>query len=272
MSPLLLRGLVAGALLLLLIGLEARFPRRKLLYARMVRWPSNLGLVALDQALVWLLLPLAPIAWAAAWKGGLLSMFELPGEDLLAVLALDLAIWAQHAAFHRVPWLWRLHRVHHADPDYDVTTALRFHPIEIGLSIGVKLAVITLLGPSPTAVLLFEVLLNGMAMFNHANLALPGWLDAGLRLVLVTPDVHRVHHSVLDREKHNNFGFNLSIWDRLFGTWVEQPAGGHEAMTLGDCALRDPAELSLSAMLTQPFRDGHPDDRCADLRQPAPAR
>ncbi|HMV69603.1 MAG TPA: sterol desaturase family protein [Myxococcota bacterium] len=251
MSPLVVRAAAAASLMLLWMGLEALFPRRRLTWPRARRWPSNLGLVALDQIVV-RLLPITPVAWAAAWSGGLLAHVDLPGEDLLAVIALDAAIWLQHVMFHRVPWLWRLHRVHHSDPDYDVTTALRFHPVEIVLSVGVKLGVVTLLGPSPAAVLTFEVLLNGMAMFNHANLRLPDRLDAMLRLALVTPDVHRVHHSVLDREKHSNFGFNLSIWDRLFGTWVEQPQGGHEGMRIGDEAF--PGEVELGAMLAEPGR------------------
>lgn len=257
-----LRATATLGLLALFAGLEALAPRRERAFSRWARWPHNLGLVALDQALVRLLLPIVPVAFAATWHGrGLLGLVELPAavEVVLAVLVFDAAIWFQHLVFHRVAPLWALHRVHHADPDYDVTTALRFHPIEIGLSIGIKLGVIAALGPSPVAVLAFEVLLNGMAMFNHANLALPRWLDDVLRLVLVTPDVHRVHHSVRDDEKHTNFGFNLVIWDRLFGTYKAWPKGGHEGMVIGDLVGADPAELRLDRMLTAPFRapSGH---------------
>ncbi|MGG5890339.1 sterol desaturase family protein [Falsiroseomonas sp. HC035] len=157
--------------------------------------------------------------------------------------------------FHAVPALWRLHRMHHADLDFDVTTGLRFHPVEIILSTIIKLMVVVALGAPAVAVLVFEVLLNASSMFNHANLRLPAWLDRGLRLVVVTPDMHRVHHSVLPQETDSNFGFNLAFWDRLFGTYRAQPAAGHAAMTVGIAQFRDPRELRIDRMLTQPLRE-----------------
>ena len=173
----------------------------------------------------------------------------------LAVLALDLAIYFQHVLFHAVPALWRLHRMHHADQDIDVTTGIRFHPIEILLSMGIKFGVIAALGPPAVAVLIFEVLLNATSMFNHSNVRLPLWLDHVLRWVVVTPDMHRVHHSVIARETNSNFGFNLPWWDRLFGTYRDQPAAGHRDMTIGIAQFRQPGEQRLDRMLTQPFRD-----------------
>ena len=177
-------------------------------------------------------------------------------------MLLDLAIYLQHVLFHAVPVLWRLHRMHHADLDIDVTTGLRFHPVEILLSMAIKLMVVVALGTPALAVLLFEVLLNATSIFNHANLRLPGWLDGALRLVVVTPDMHRVHHSVTPRETNSNFGFNFALWDRLFGTYHAQPAAGHEGMAIGIEQFRDPGELRLDRMLTQPLRD---DDRAYPL-------
>ncbi len=185
-----------------------------------------------------------------------MGLFGLPGwiEFLIAIIVLDLAIYLQHVLFHAAPLLWRLHRMHHQDLDFDVTTGARFHPIEILLSMGIKLMVIAALGPSAAAVLVFEALLNGMAMFNHANAKLPLGLDAILRMFVVTPDMHRVHHSVLPNETNSNFGFNLSVWDRLFGTYRAQPAAGHEAMTIGIEQFREPRELWLDRLLLQPLR------------------
>jgi sterol desaturase/sphingolipid hydroxylase (fatty acid hydroxylase superfamily) len=170
------------------------------------------------------------------------------------VLALDLLIYGQHVAFHKVAPLWRLHRMHHADLDIDVTTGARFHPVEILLSLGIKLIAVLALGAPPLSVLLFEVLLNATSMFNHANLALPGWLDRMLRWVLVTPDMHRVHHSWHRDETDSNFGFSLSWWDRVFGTYRDQPRDGHQGMTIGLADFRDPADLRLDRMLLQPLR------------------
>ena len=176
---------------------------------------------------------------------------ELP----VALLLLDLAIYLQHRLVHYVPVLWRVHRMHHADLDFDVTTGARFHPLEIALSLGIKCVVIVPLGASPLAVLLFEIALNATAMFNHSNVRLPRAMERLLRLLVVTPDMHRVHHSVVQRETDSNFGFNFPWWDRMFGTYRPQPEAGHETMTIGLEQFRAPHELRLDRMLTQPFRD-----------------
>jgi sterol desaturase/sphingolipid hydroxylase (fatty acid hydroxylase superfamily) len=238
---------------------EVLAPRRERKLARGSRWPSNIGIVVLDTVLVRLLVPttavgLALVAEARGW--GLVHALGLPmwvGAPL-AIVALDLAIYLQHVLFHAVPALWRLHRVHHADLEIDVTTGARFHPIEILLSIGLKLGVVAALGAPAVAVLVFEVLLNATSMFNHSNVRMPPWLDRVLRWVVVTPDMHRVHHSIAPSETNSNFGFNLPWWDRLFGTYRDRPAAGHEAMTIGIEQFRDPAEQRLDRMLTQPFR------------------
>jgi sterol desaturase/sphingolipid hydroxylase (fatty acid hydroxylase superfamily) len=198
---------------------------------------------------------LALIAEARGW--GLIQALELPiwAGVPLAVMALDLAIYLQHVLFHAVPALWRLHRMHHADLEFDVTTGARFHPVEILLSMGIKLGVIAALGTPAVAVLLFEVLLNATSMFNHSNVRMPDRLDRVLRWIVVTPDMHRVHHSIVARETNSNFGFSLPWWDRLFGTYRDQPAAGHRTMTIGIEQFRDPAEQRLDRMLTQPFRD-----------------
>jgi sterol desaturase/sphingolipid hydroxylase (fatty acid hydroxylase superfamily) len=187
---------------------------------------------------------------------GLFNLVHLPvwAAILAAALLLDLTIYGQHVTFHAVPWLWRLHRMHHADLEFDVTTGLRFHPGEIVLSMLVKLAAVLVLGAPPMAVLVFEVLLNATSMFNHGNVRLPSRFDRALRLVMVTPEMHRVHHSIDRRETDSNFGFNLPWWDRLFGTYQDQPGAGHERMTLGLEQFRDPAELRIDRMLLQPLR------------------
>jgi sterol desaturase/sphingolipid hydroxylase (fatty acid hydroxylase superfamily) len=249
-------ALVLGAMM----AAEAALPRRGRGFSRLRRWPSNLGIVALNSLLLRLVFPTAAIGVAIAIEGqgvGLLPWLGLPGwlAVILAVVLLDLAIYFQHVMFHAVPAFWRLHRMHHADLDFDVTTGLRFHPLEILLSMLIKLAVVVALGAPPVAVLLFEVVLNATSMFSHGNLRLPARLDAALRRVLVTPDMHRVHHSAVRAETDSNFGFNLAIWDRLFGTYRAQPAAGHDGMTIGIEAFRDPAELRLDRMLTQPFRE-----------------
>lgn len=221
--------------------LEALWPRRVRTQKRTRRWLTNWTIVALDTLMLRLLALMPPFlavgaaidAQAQGW--GLLNWTQLPMwlEIALAILILDFVIWAQHLITHKVPLLWRLHRVHHADVDFDVTTAIRFHPIEIGLSMLLKIGVVYLLGPSALAVVLFEVILNGTAMFNHANLRLPLWLDRAVRTVFVTPDMHRVHHSVHRSEHDSNYGFSLSIWDRLFGTYIAQPQDGHDEMKIG---------------------------------------
>ena len=239
---------------------EILAPRRDQKLGRGTRWPGNIGMVVLDTVLVRLIFPttavgLALIAEARGW--GLFHALDLPGWAgvLLAVMGLDLAIYLQHVLFHAVPVLWRLHRMHHADQEIDVTTGARFHPIEILLSMGIKLGVVAALGPPVVAVLAFEVLLNATAMFNHSNVRMPLWLDRALRWLVVTPDMHRVHHSIAARETNSNFGFNLPWWDRLFGTYRGQPAAGHAAMTIGIDQFREPAEQRLDRMLTQPCRD-----------------
>jgi len=242
---------------------EALAPCRRLNFGRLARWPSNLALVALDAAIVRALFPVAltGVALVAQQRGwGLFNHVPAPAwlAGLLSIVALDFVIWAQHVAFHRAPLLWRLHRVHHADLDYDVTTALRFHPLEIAMSFALKMLSVIALGAPAWAALAFEALLNGMAMFNHANATLPKAVEPIVRALLVTPDMHRVHHSVEPAETHSNFGFNLSVWDRLFGLYRPAPAAGQQGMAIGLPILRDRAELRLDRMLTQPFRRGGP--------------
>ena len=239
---------------------EISAPRREQKLRRGTRWPSNIGIVVLDAVLVRLVVPatavgLALVGEAQGW--GLFHAVGLPGwmGILLGVMALDLAIYLQHVLFHAVPALWRFHRMHHADLEIDVTTGARFHPIEILLSMGIKLGVVAALGVPAVAVLLFEVLLNATSMFNHSNVSMPVFLDRVLRWIVVTPDMHRVHHSILARETNSNFGFNLPWWDHLFGTYRAQPAAGHEAMTIGIEQFREAAEQRLDRMLTQPFRE-----------------
>jgi sterol desaturase/sphingolipid hydroxylase (fatty acid hydroxylase superfamily) len=239
---------------------EVFAPRRALTVSKALRWASNLGLVVLNTALLRLLFPLAAVGLAAfsAQNGwGLLNHFEVPFWVAvpLAVIAMDFVIWLQHVMVHAVPALWRLHRVHHADLDYDVTTGARFHPLEIILSMLIKFATITVLGPPVVAVVIFEVLLNATAMFNHGNIRLPAGIDRLLRWVLVTPDMHRVHHSVEDDETNSNFGFSLTWWDRLFGTYRDQPRAGHLGMTIGIRGYTNPSEVDrLDGMLLLPFR------------------
>ena len=238
---------------------EVLAPRRVRLLTRLQRWSSNLGLVVLNTVLLRLLFPAAAVGLALSVNAqgwGLLNALAWPFwiEVLLALVVLDFAIWVQHVLFHAVPALWRLHRVHHADLDYDLTTGARFHPVEIILSMLIKFAVIAALGPPVVAVILFEVILNAMAMFNHANVSLPPRVDRALRWLVVTPDMHRVHHSIEDDETNSNFGFNLSWWDRLLGTYRAQPRAGHEGMTIGIRDHRDPRRVDrLDGMLVLPF-------------------
>ena len=244
---------------------EAAAPCRARLYSRRVRWTANLGLVILNSVLLRMVFPMAAVGFAAlgAERGwGLLNAFAVPhwAAFVLAVVALDCAIYLQHVMFHAVPALWRLHRVHHADPDFDVTTGARFHPIEIVLSMLIKFAVIVVLGAPAAAVLIFEVLLNATAMFNHANLKLPAGVDAVLRLLLVTPDMHRVHHSTDVAEANSNFGFNLPWWDRLFGTYRAATHLPQERMAIGVQGLTgDPRCVRLPGMLAIPFTEGGSD-------------
>jgi len=234
-------------------------PRRRQAIGRNWRWPNNLGVLAVDVVLVRILLPITAVGLAliAEARGfGLFNLIALPrwASIIISVILLDLAIYLQHVLFHAVPALWRLHRMHHADLEIDVTTGVRFHPIEILLSTTIKLTVVAALGTPAAAVVIFEVLLNATSMFNHSNVRVPLQIDRVLRWFVVTPDMHRVHHSILRRETNSNFGFNLPWWDRLLGTYRAQPAAGHEGMTIGIEQFRDARELGLDRMLLQPFR------------------
>jgi sterol desaturase/sphingolipid hydroxylase (fatty acid hydroxylase superfamily) len=259
-EPLIRLGAFAGIFTAIALW-ELLAPRRRQTIPRRGRWPSNLAIVALDTLLVRVLFPVAAVGVAllAETRGfGLLQTVQAPLWLAIAasVLLLDLAIYFQHVLFHAVPVLWRVHRMHHTDLEFDVTTGARFHPIEIVLSMAIKLGVVAALGAPAVAVVVFEVVLNATAMFNHGNLRIPARVDAVLRWMLVTPDMHRVHHSVVPRETNSNFGFNVPWWDRLFGTYRAQPAAGHDGMTIGIEQFRDPRELRLHHMLVQPFRDG----------------
>lgn len=238
---------------------EAALPRRARTRPRTERWAINLGITLLNTLAVRFILPagaLGAALWCEAHGVGIFNSAPMPGlfAGLASIVILDLAIYTQHVVFHRFGPLWRLHMVHHADLDIDVTTGARFHPIEILLSMGIKIALIAALGAPGWAVVAFEVVLNAMAMFNHANLRLPLWLDRGLRLFVVTPDMHRVHHSVIPRELNSNFGFNLSMWDRLFRTYKPEPEAGHEGMTIGLAHFREPERLTLPLIIAMPFK------------------
>ena len=250
-------GFFFGMLVLMAIW-EVLAPRRQLTVSKTSRWSSNLGLVLVNTLALRALLPVAAVGMAIlaeerSW--GLLNNVVLPRwvSVVLAVLILDLAIYLQHVMFHAVPILWRLHMVHHADLDFDVTTGARFHTLEIILSMGIKMAVVVVLGPPAVAVIIFEVLLNATSLFNHGNVRLLARLDRLLRLIVVTPEMHRVHHSVVPRETNSNFGFNLPWWDRLFGTYRARPAAGHEGMTIGLSQFRDTKVARLHWMLALPF-------------------
>jgi sterol desaturase/sphingolipid hydroxylase (fatty acid hydroxylase superfamily) len=238
---------------------EILWPRRQLTVSKGSRWANNLGLIVLNTLLLRILFPTAAVGVAllAQTQGwGLLNYYELhiTLAVVLAVVAMDFVIWLQHVVVHAIPVLWRLHRVHHADLDYDVTTGARFHPIEIILSMLIKFATIMLLGPPMVAVVIFEVLLNATAMFNHGNVYIPEKIDRMLRLFVVTPDMHRVHHSVHAPLANSNFGFNLPWWDRLLGTYAAQPPEGHTEMEIGLDTFRDPKQVDrLPGMLMLPF-------------------
>jgi len=248
--------------LAVLIGMmvwEVATPRRRQEIPRVLRWTNNLSLVVIDTAILRLTFPvlavgLAGIAEANGW--GLFNVVDLPlwVAVIAAILMLDLAIYLQHIVFHAVPGLWRLHRMHHADLEFDATTGLRFHPVEIVLSMAVKLVLVVAIGAPAVAVLAFEVILNAASIFNHSNISLPPAVDRVMRLFLVTPDMHRVHHSVEPRETNSNFGFSVPWWDRMFGTYLAQPAKGHLGMEIGIEQFRTPRELWLDRMLVQPLR------------------
>jgi sterol desaturase/sphingolipid hydroxylase (fatty acid hydroxylase superfamily) len=224
---------------------------------------ANLGIITLDSLAVRFLLPVLPVGFALLCRQegwGLLNHFEVPYgiAVVVGVVLFDFFIYVQHVLFHHMPTLWRLHGIHHTDLDIDVTTGVRFHPVEIVLSMVIKLGLVYLFGPPALAVILFEIVLNGTSMFCHSNLRLPLGLDGALRLLIITPDMHRVHHSVITREHNSNFGFNLSAWDRLFGTYRAQPEKGHEGMTIGLDNFRDPSRLNLLHILALPFTNRHP--------------
>jgi sterol desaturase/sphingolipid hydroxylase (fatty acid hydroxylase superfamily) len=247
----------------IMAGWEFMAPRRPQVIGRLTRWPNNLAIVVLDTALARTFLPVTAVAFAMTLEQSQWGLLPLLGAPvwltfILAVLGLDLAIYLQHRLFHAVPVLWRLHRMHHADLEFDVTTGTRFHPIEILLSMIIKFAVIAVLGASALAVLAFEILLNTTSLFNHSNVRMPDGVDRIVRLLVVTPDMHRVHHSIETRETNSNFGFNLPWWDRLAGTYRAEPKAGHDGMTIGLPQFREPAELRIDRLLTQPFRDASP--------------
>lgn len=251
--------LISFAVIFILVALwEIRLPRRALTTSKKWRWFNNLSIMAINPLLLRLVFPvlavgMAQTAQANGW--GLLNQFGVPPWLALGlgIVALDLMIYLQHVMFHAVPLLWRLHMVHHADLDYDLTTGLRFHPVEMALSMILKIIIIVALGPPVAAVLTFEILLNAMSMFNHGNIKLPPPVDGLLRLLVVTPDMHRVHHSIIIRETNSNYGFNLSIWDRWFGTYLAQPSKGHRDMIIGLSQFRDHRRLTLPWLLLLPL-------------------
>jgi sterol desaturase/sphingolipid hydroxylase (fatty acid hydroxylase superfamily) len=251
-------GVFAGVFAVMALS-ETAAPRRPRSHSRLRRWPSNLGVVVLNTLLLRILLPATAVSLALVGTGrgwGLLNNLRLPwwAAAAASIVLLDCAIYLQHVMFHAVPALWRIHRMHHADLDFDVTTGVRFHPVEIILSMLIKFGAVAALGTPALGVLAFEVLLNATSMFNHGNLRIPLGADRWLRWVVVTPDMHRVHHSVLVGETNSNFGFNLPWWDRLLGTYHDQPSAGHDGMTIGIDQFRDARELRLDRMLLQPLR------------------
>ena len=237
---------------------EVAAPRRQLAQRRSARWTTNLLMVAINTAVIRLLFPIlavgtAEFALANGW--GLLNAWPLSAWVAVpvALLMLDCLIYGQHVMFHAISPLWRLHMMHHSDLDFDTTTGVRFHPIEIVISMSIKMAAVLAFGAPPEAVILFEILLNGTSLFNHGNARLPAAVDRVLRLLIVTPDMHRVHHSIHPQETNSNFGFNFPWWDRLFGTYRPQPAEGHTGMTIGLSQFREPSRLGLHHLLVMPF-------------------
>lgn len=236
---------------------EFAAPRRPLAMGKAVRWFSNLVIIFVNTILVRIIFPIMPVALAVLARGrgwGLFNQFNAPSwiEFVAALALLDLAIYAQHVMFHTLPPLWRLHLVHHTDLDFDVTTGLRFHPVEAVISLITRLSAVSVIGPDPAAVALFEIVVNGMAMFNHGNVRMPAGVERVLRYVAVTPDMHRTHHSVVVGETNSNFGLTISWWDRIFGTYRQDPAAGHEGMAVGLEGYRDGRELSLPRLFVLP--------------------
>lgn len=251
-------GSFAGVFLLL-TALEFAMPRKARVKSRLTRWTANFSLLIVSNLILRFALPVTAVAFAELMSASGYGLFNLTGlpvwlEVTLTVILLDLAIWAQHLLMHYVPPLWRFHRVHHADEDLDASSGIRFHPGEMLISFGFKLAAIALLGPAALAVFIFEVLLNASSLFEHANISLPKRLDSALRRLIVTPDMHRVHHSVHPEETNSNFGFCLSIWDRLFRTYTAQPRDGHEQMLLGLDRRPDGETDQLVYVMGMPFR------------------
>jgi len=247
------------AVFVVMAAAEILWPRRKQRLGRSGRWPHNIGIAFLNAMLVRFCLPITLAGFAVIVgknRWGILSLtdFSLFSKSFVSLMLLDLVIYGQHVAFHHIPVLWRLHRVHHGDTEIDVTTALRFHPIEIMISMAIKFAAVAAIGAPAEAVLLFEIILNACAMFNHGNIRLPSGIDNILRRILVTPDMHRVHHSVITHETNSNYGFNISLWDRLLRTYRAQPEHGHEGMMIGLREFREPNETKIDKLLTQPFR------------------
>lgn len=256
-EPLIRIGFFVGVFLAVAL-VELIVPRRALTTSKRDRWFGNIGIVFINTFLLRLLFPAGVVGiaiWIARVEWGIFNVIQWPFwlEVVITVIILDFVVYMQHVMFHAVPVLWRLHMMHHADMDYDVTTGTRFHPIEIIISLGIKAAAVMVLGAPVVGVIIFEVLLNGTAMFNHGNFFIPLGVDRVLRLFLVTPDMHRVHHSVFPNETNRNFGFSLPWWDRLLGTYRSQPSKGHEQMTIGLNQFRDPSRLTLRWMLALPF-------------------
>ena len=250
-------GCFLGLFFILALG-ELLKPRLVPTVSKASRWRSNLGLTLLNALLVWFLGWFTPVVvahLAEQRQWGLLQQVEAaePIKIVVAVLFLDFLIYGQHVLFHKIPLCWRLHRVHHTDLNFDLTTGVRFHPFEILLSLLIKIVAIILIGAPVLAVLIFEILLNGSSMFNHSNFFLPLNVDRIARKFIVTPDMHRVHHSVVPYETDSNYGFNFSWWDRLFGTYRDQPEAGHEGMSIGLKEFREPGSLKLPGLLVQPF-------------------
>jgi len=246
-------------MLVLMAFWERLAPRRKRIFSRWKRWPANLGIVVLNTLLVRLLIPITAIGLTSVVQANGWGLFHFLPQSLwitvpLTMIIMDFIIYLQHILFHAVPLLWRFHRMHHIDLEFDFTTGNRFHPVEIFLSMAIKLSVIAALGAPPLGILFFEILLNACATFNHSNVFIPLRFDAVLRWIVVTPDMHRVHHSIERDETNSNFGFNLPWWDHLCGTYRAQPRNGHEEMQIGQQTIHDPAQcLSLPGMLLTPF-------------------
>ena len=265
-------GVFFGVLILIAVW-EVLAPRRASTISKVVRWGNNLGLVVFNSILLRFIFPTAAVGVAifvSEHNWGLLNYVQLPSfaAASISIVVLDFVIYFQHVLMHAIPALWRLHRVHHADLDYDFTTGVRFHPLEIIVSMLIKFVAILLLGPPVAAVVIFEIILNASSMFNHGNIKLPAALDRILRLLIVTPDMHRIHHSVEKDESNRNFGFNLSLWDRFFGTYRRQPRAGHEEMVVGIQNYRELRDVtSIHGLLLLPFRN-KPDELTVDHHGP----